>query len=631
VEILKSNNDLKIVLNTEQDFRTDLGWQENLMEFEQEVLNDIINPAINYETVRYIHKPYNSTISGTTINQTDIWFKFYFISGSTYVLDYNPVGITTVENELMTKQSTQSFFRLELYKTPGVISGTTLICEPPTRQNRRLVNAKNLSLPLGEKFFYTGADFGYYIHVPIFTGSNYRNKENMYLFWFDDESALTETNLSGTTTLDRYTFVNTNLTKTILFTNEKNQLTQINIPNGTTVLSGWTGQTFTLPYVTVTYDRNYYHGMNTFFMTAKFFDAKNGQVIDFTNTAFSTGHTITEQNDMYFQIDFDNFERTYQIYQYNGSKGGRIGYNTGSTVNPINFYEKGGANVISATPTPTPAPTPTPTPTVLDLNPNWQPFGDPYCEIVDYVCTSKQVWKNMNPNNGGQTEVRNATIDVCDRTEHWTDQPISDFLCYAGDKYIKQINTNPCSPTHGAQRTKPGLPYETNSNDCKVYYYYTMLPCNGVGSKIGRSNSSLRGGTIMTVQLYNCYLIQENPTNSDIVYDYDLDSTPFGTPTGCTDTNLCVAPPTFLTWNGYSQNGDYGPLSDVCNTSARGTNPWTVYTHYPDVLQTGTVIYATEQGASSQDKNQTSSTIAFAYGGHWWEVNGGTLGQQYNC
>jgi hypothetical protein len=159
-----------------------------------------------------------------------------------------------------------------------------------------------------------------------------------------------------------------------------------------------------------------------------------------------------------------------------------------------------------------------------------------------------------------------------------------------------------------------------------------MLPCNGVGSKIGRSNSSLRGGTIITVQLYNCYLIQENPTNSDIAYDYDLDSTPFGTPTGCTDTNLCVAPPTFLTWNGYSQSGDYGPLSDVCNSNARGTMPITVYTHYPDVIQEKTIIYANSNAATNQLSAETVSTAAFGYGGHWFEVGGdGKLGPRQCC
>ena len=369
MEILKNSNNLKIVVNTEQNFRTDLGWQDNLAQFENEVLKDIINPTKNYETVRYIHKPY----TGTTLlkEQTDIWFQFYFVDGGNYVLDYNPVGITTQENELMLKQATESFFRLELFKTPSVVSstGTTLTCEAPTRQNRRLVNSKNLSLPLGEKYFYVTENSGYFIHIPVFNGSNYRNKENMYLFWFDDESALTDTNLSGTTTLDKYSFTATTI-QTILFTNEINEITQINIPIGTTSLIGWTGQTFSYPNLSYEVLKNpndkpnektpFYHGINTFFMTAKFFNAKDGQLVDFTNSGFTTGHIVTEENDMYYQIDFDNYERTYQIYKYTGTTGVRIGNGISS---PVKFFEKGGAS-IPPTPTPTPTPTITPTPTV---------------------------------------------------------------------------------------------------------------------------------------------------------------------------------------------------------------------------------------------------------------------------
>mgnify|MGYP000026339785 CR=1 FL=1 len=370
MEILKNSNNLNIVVNSEQNFRTDLGWQDNLADFEDEILKDIINPSKNYETVRYIHKPYDKTISGITMSQTDIWFQFYFSSGDTpnYVLDYNPVGISTQENQLMTKQSIESFFRLEFYKTPGSITNYVLTCEPPTRQNRRLINSKNLSLPLGEKYFHTGSNYGYNIYVPVFTGSNYRNKENMYLFWFDNESVLTDTNLSGTTTLDQYVFGTGTTIQTILFTNENNEITQVNIPTTGTTLIGWTGQTFTIPNQ-VTYNRNFYHGMNTFFMTAKFFNADRGEILDFINSGQTTSYNITEEKDMYYQIDFDHYERTYQIYRYTGTtKLGRIG--TGyTTTDSITFYEKGGGVLLPvSTPTPTPiggvtaTPRPTSTP-----------------------------------------------------------------------------------------------------------------------------------------------------------------------------------------------------------------------------------------------------------------------------
>jgi hypothetical protein len=272
----------------------------------------------------------------------------------------------------MLRQSTESFFRLEFYKTPTVISntGTTLTCEPPTRQNRRFVSSKNLSLPLGEKFLYTSTTSSFYIHIPVFTGSNYRNKENMYLFWFDDESNLEDINLSGTVTLDKYSFTATTV-QTILFTNENNVITQINIPTGTTSLIGWTGQTFNYPNLSYevlgnTNDKPgqktpFYHGMNTFFMTAKFFNGKDGSILDFTNYPFSTTHVITEENDMYYQVDFDHYERTYQIYEYSdGAKGKRVGISNSNLTTTIDFYEKGGGTVPVIIPTPTPTPTPSP-------------------------------------------------------------------------------------------------------------------------------------------------------------------------------------------------------------------------------------------------------------------------------
>lgn len=365
MEIIRKNEDLNLLLNTETDFQTNLGWEESLAEFETEVLSDIINPVENYETVRYIHKPYTS--SGVT--QTDIWFYFYFQSGGTYVQDYSPQDITPRENENMLKQATESFFRLEFYKTPGTVSGTTLTCEPPTRQNRKLIFAKNLSLPLGEKYFYNTLNG--YIHVPVFKGSNYSNKENMYLFWFADESVLTETNISGTTTLDKYTLVNTgSTTYKLTYLNNLGIKTNLTLSgNSTQVFTGVTNQNFDIREVITSYDRNYVHGTNTFFMTAKFYNAKDGSIIDFTNDSYSTGHTITEQNDMYYQVDINKTDYSYQVYFYNGVvKCEEVGL----TNKPIMFFERGGgtapSNILyhicsNVTPTPTVTSTNTPTPT----------------------------------------------------------------------------------------------------------------------------------------------------------------------------------------------------------------------------------------------------------------------------
>ena len=85
MKILANQNDLNIVINSEQVLRTDLGWQDNLVQFEDEVLKDIINPADNYETVRYIHKPYTGSLG---LEQTDIWYQFFFLSASQLKLLY---------------------------------------------------------------------------------------------------------------------------------------------------------------------------------------------------------------------------------------------------------------------------------------------------------------------------------------------------------------------------------------------------------------------------------------------------------------------------------------------------------------------------------------------------------------
>lgn len=261
MKIIKTNTDKTLLLNNEQDFKTDAGWQENLVQLEEESLKKIINPAENYETVRYIHKPYVS-VSG--VNQSDIWFYFYFVTGGTYTngCEYSLVGITPQENAKMLKQSTESFFRLEFYKTPND--------EDPDRINRRLVFSKNLSLPLGEKFFYTTLKD--YIHVPVFMGSNYRNKENMYLFWFQDDTAFNETTLTG----------------------------------------------------------------NTFWMTAKFFNAKDGSITDFTVTGLTSSQEVVETRDMYYKVTIDRSDYSYEVYRYDGTTGTRVGESN----DPIKFYEK---------------------------------------------------------------------------------------------------------------------------------------------------------------------------------------------------------------------------------------------------------------------------------------------------
>jgi hypothetical protein len=254
----------------------------------------------------------------------------------------------------MLKQATESFFRLEFFKTPGTVSNNVLSCEPPTRQNRKLIFAKNLSLPLGEKMFYNPLNG--YIHLPVFRGSNYSNKENMYFFWFQDESVLTETNLSGSTT------------------------------------------------------------GNTFFMTAKFYNAKDGTILDFTNDCFSTGHTITEQNDMYYQVNIDKRDYSYQVFSFSGTTGSQ----KGKTNTPIKFYESGGGNCFIPSPTPTNTPTPTITPTNTPTptpTPTITPSNNGESTPFETILTNVYVSDAFN-SSATEFDLSLAITEACDGTSN---------------------------------------------------------------------------------------------------------------------------------------------------------------------------------------------------------------------
>lgn len=320
----------RLILNQQQEFRTDLGWDESIQSYEDEVLLDIINPIENYETCRYIHKPYTSS---NGIYQTDIWFHFYFVEDGGYTLDYTPQGLDQTTKLLADVKN--SFFRLEFYKTPNN--------EAPNRSNRRLVFAKNLSLPIGEKCFYD--DIKTEMYVPVFMGSNYKNKENMYLFWFEDDTVLEETTLTGT----------------------------------------------------------------TFFMTAKFYNAVDGSRTQFANKEISQGSDLVEEDDLYFLVEMDRSNAPtyhYEISDYD-STGNVRGNRRGESSDPIKFYEIGGSG--SRTPTPTSTggtcnfavdvtignlPTPTPTSNGVVPTPTPSPTAAYYwyeltrCDVPSTVCYS---------------------------------------------------------------------------------------------------------------------------------------------------------------------------------------------------------------------------------------------------
>lgn len=259
MKLRKEDSDFNLILGGNVFTKTDLGWDDSFKEYEQDVLKSIINPITNYETNQFTHKPYELTeYTGDT--QETIWYQFYFLSGATFISDYEPTGLSSKENSLMLKQTTKSFFTLEFYRT---IDG-----ESPNRINRKLAFRKKLSLSLGEKYFYTPLND--YIFKPVFSGSSYRNKENMTLFWLREKDL-------GNLELDT----------------------------------------------------------ETLWVTAKFYNAEDGSITDFTNRDLSgpfvstrygfynnpvcffqkdsLNSTIIEEEDLYYKVIFNWIDYTYVI------------------------------------------------------------------------------------------------------------------------------------------------------------------------------------------------------------------------------------------------------------------------------------------------------------------------------
>lgn len=240
MKIIRSDKSKTILLNTETNFGTDLGWEEGFQEFEHETLKSIINPTENFETVRYIHAPYTG-LSGMT--QYDLWQEFYFLNsagGHEGGLNYERTGLSSKDNYKLSKSDKTSFFRLEFYKVP---SGET-----PTSINRKLVFTKNLPITTGEEVYYS--PIRHNVFVPVFMGGNYRKKENMFLYWFQDDTALDGSIFAG----------------------------------------------------------------NDFYLAAKFYNALDGTSITFLNKEKSPSDVIDEENDVYRKVVIDKSDYTYIIY-----------------------------------------------------------------------------------------------------------------------------------------------------------------------------------------------------------------------------------------------------------------------------------------------------------------------------
>ena len=207
-----------------------------------------------------------------------------------------------------------------------------------------------------------------------------------------------------------------------------------------------------------------------------------------------------------------------------------------------------GGTVFCGGPPPSPDPTPTPTPTI--------------------PCIQCDTYYNNSGNYGGFSYTDCNNVYYNDVTLNYGD---SVCVISIGGPYVGYLtNLGPCgtycpgdvptptpdsTPTPTPDSTPSSTPSETPSQTptqtstpastpASTYYYYNMLPCTGIGNKVGRSVNGGLQGTWVQTSIYTCYLLPDvAPSITPQPFDFDLDTLLFPTPTDCSDT-ACITPPT---------------------------------------------------------------------------------------
>ena len=271
------DNDTQINLPFQVKFEN-VGREDLLQDYENNVIKEIINPIEDFETTRYSHKDWD--IRGTLRTSTTYSFSFFDRSKSVsnvlssesnlWVADYNFVspsvftnfsGITFTDKELYYYANSfkRSFFKLDFYDSVEPenqqIYFTIII---PTQQGRfENTDIGTQSVPKPVK-----------VRRPIFDLNFTGDKEGYFIYWLKSREYI--------------------------------------------------------PY-------------NEFYMSAKFFNAKEGQFVRMMNrpqSGLSDKFNFDKKEYFYYKVVLDDTNYLYEIYKTWGNQG-----RVGTSVENIVWYE----------------------------------------------------------------------------------------------------------------------------------------------------------------------------------------------------------------------------------------------------------------------------------------------------
>ncbi len=262
-----TNQEINIPIEITEDF---LGRTDSIELYEQEVLDEVIGIATDFEIGRYSHNEYLANHQNS-VPETSINYEFFFynsggtsVSASTpanvglWVTSYEAEGFTPRELYYFANSFSNSFFKLDFYDSPDEKNQTnyfTIII--PTQQG--FTTGSTVAPPFSPPVN---------IKIPKFKLDFVGDKEGFFIYWLDLPQFLT---------------------------------------------------------------------LNTFYMSAKFFDAKIGVFVRMMNEPqCNLPNKFQFDSDIYFynKVILSYEDKTYQIFD-----GRNNNIRVGTKYNPMKWYE----------------------------------------------------------------------------------------------------------------------------------------------------------------------------------------------------------------------------------------------------------------------------------------------------
>lgn len=273
-----NDNDTQFNLPLEIKF-DNVGREDLITDYENDVIEQVINPVEDFETTRYSHKKWttannlvkNSTsyefyffnrtipVDNTVPANSNLWVPSYTYVDPTVYANYSGITFTDKELYYYANSFKRSFFKLDFYDTTDPenqqIYFTIVI---PTQQGRKTqvdIGTPNVPKPVD-------------IRTPIFDLDYVGDKEGYFIYWLKSRE---------------------------------------------------------------------YIDLNTFYMSAKFFNAKIGQFVRMTNrpqSNISQKFKFNKSEYFYYKVDLDVNNYEYEVFQEYGA-GNRVG----QINNAIKWYE----------------------------------------------------------------------------------------------------------------------------------------------------------------------------------------------------------------------------------------------------------------------------------------------------